>query len=230
MPSRRYSAGVGATSTTVRPSGRRARLASGRCAARRHPGRARPGPPRRCPGAVWSRRTRQRVHAGRGEARRRSGRSRAACRRSRPSAAAGGCGRRRVTNSASMPPDLLAREASTPRAARRTARSRPSPPSRVAQRPDASQVQATARPRPYCHCASSGSSRPGDEHALGGRLDGRAVVAQQLRQARRRGRAGWASRPSGPGRRAPRRSAGPDACCVSLRKMSGMLAGFAAGQ
>ncbi len=29
----------------------------------------------------------------------------------------------------------------------------------LAQRPVESEVQATARPSPYCHCASSGSSR-----------------------------------------------------------------------
>ena len=46
------------------------------------------------------------------------------------------------------------------------------------------------------------------EHGLGGGLGGRAVVAAELRQAARRGRAGSATRRSGSGRTAPRRSAG----------------------
>ena len=63
-------------------------------------------------------------------------------------------------------------------------RSKPCQPTQsLAQRPVASDVQATDRPRPYCHWARSGSSRPVTRTVCGGGLGGRAVVAEQLRQA-----------------------------------------------
>ena len=62
----------------------------------------------------------------------------------------------------------------------------------LAQRPVESDVQATDRPRPYCHWARSGSWRAVTSTA-GRRLGGRPVVAEELREPLVEPRAGSAS-------------------------------------
>ena len=156
-PSRRYSAAVGATSPTVRPERRR----PGRVWVTRTayaPGSISPSGASYTPGATWTSVDVRRLEVRPDDDRASSRRSRAASRRSRRFSTCSVSCRRRCRT----PPRC--RRSPRPGTSSDTSwlknREKPSQPTQsFAQRPVESDVQATDRPRPYCHWARSGSSR-----------------------------------------------------------------------
>ena len=207
---------VGAQLTGTRPrSGRPARpsarvattpAGSGSPGPRRRPARSRRAAPRR----RRARPGRGRRCAARGRARRRprsSRRSRAAIRPARRSRRGARSRRPIVSKVASMPPVSSPGNVQLTSWLKNRLKPRPADP---VLRPAAGRVRGPGHgpPEPVLPLGEERVVARRDEHALGGRLDRRPVVAAELGQARRRGRAGSATTRSGSGRTSPRRSAG----------------------
>ena len=180
-PRSRYSAATGSTSPTVRPS------AGEPGPHLRDPDRVRAGVDLAEVRLVDARRDLVEPDLGGvevrpGDGRRGCCRSRAASRRPRRSRRAAASGRR---PSRTRPRCRRSRRPGTSSSTSWVKnRLKPGQPTQFfAHRPVESDVQATDRPRPYCHCARSGIVARRDEHELRGRLDRRAVVAEEPGEA-----------------------------------------------